>query len=77
MWRRAFEAMGGSWSPSREPWYRRPDFWLLVGAILVPFGWVPALCRIAWAYAVAQQGRRRRMTDIARDPSGTKSNQSP
>jgi hypothetical protein len=70
--------MAGDWSLAREPWYRRPDFWLLVGAILVPFGWVPALCRVAWAYAAAQRDRRRgETTDLGHELPRTTSNQSP
>jgi hypothetical protein len=65
MWRRAIEAMGRRARPPRR-WYRRPEVWLLVAAVVVPFGWVPALCRYAWSYASARRDRRR-------DPAPTES----
>jgi hypothetical protein len=50
--------MGRRARPSRQ-WYRRPEVWLLVAAVVVPFGWVPALCRYAWSYASARRDRGR------------------
>ena len=59
MWKRAFEAIGGHLVPSAEPWYRRPDAWLIVGVAVLPFGWVLALGRMAWVYATTRRGPRR------------------
>jgi hypothetical protein len=59
LWRRAFEAMGASPPPSAEPWYRRPDVWLVVGIVLLPFGWVLALCRMAWIHVTERRAARR------------------
>jgi hypothetical protein len=58
MWRQAIEAMRRGAKPSRREWYRRPEVWLILAAILVPFGWVPALCRFAWTYGAARRDRR-------------------
>ena len=51
-WLREFRAR------SREPWYRRADVWVLVGSLLLPFGWAIALCRIGWAYLSARRAER-------------------
>lgn len=51
MWRRAFQSSGGDTRPSTEPWYRRSDVWLVVGAILLPFGWLLVAARVTWGYA--------------------------
>jgi hypothetical protein len=59
MLKRAFEAIGDRKSPSRGPWYREPAVWLVIAAILVPFGWLPLVCRYAWGYAVARRDRQR------------------
>jgi len=58
-WRRAFEVMGGGTAPSAEPWYRRPEAWLVVGVAVLPFGWVLALGRAAWALAMARRDEHR------------------
>ena len=60
MWRRFAESLALNVAPSNEPWYRRADVWLLLGAILLPFGWLLALGRVAWSQAVARRERRRR-----------------
>ena len=57
-WRRAIEAIGRRAQPARREWYRRPEVWLILAALVVPFGWVPALCRFAWTYASARRDRR-------------------
>lgn len=59
MWRRVAESLALRIAPSNEPWYRRPDVWLLVGAILLPFGWVLALGRVAWSQAAARRERKK------------------
>jgi hypothetical protein len=59
MWRRAVEALGDRFEPSAEPWYRRPDVWVAAGAILLPFGWVLALGRVAWVHVTTRRGARR------------------
>jgi hypothetical protein len=58
MWRRAIEAMRGGAGPSRPEWYRRTDVWLILVAVLVPFGWVVPLCRFAWTSSAARRDRR-------------------
>jgi hypothetical protein len=51
-------AMASRTSPSTaEPWYRNPDAWLVAAAVLLPFGWVLGLCRVAWAYGSARRRR--------------------
>ncbi len=57
MWKRALRAVTGHVPASSAPWYRRADVWLLLGAIVLPFGWVLALGRIAWATAAARRER--------------------
>ena len=54
-WRRIAEAAGAGLGPSDEPWYRRPEVWFVVGVVLLPFGWVLGLCRIAWISMVARR----------------------
>ena len=34
--------------PTGQPWYRRPDIWLLAAAVVLPFGWILPLARITW-----------------------------
>lgn len=34
--------------PSAQPWYRRPNVWLLAAAVVLPFGWILPLARITW-----------------------------
>ena len=57
MWKRAFLAVTGRVPASSAPWYRRADIWLLLGAIVLPFGWILALGRIAWVTAAARRER--------------------
>jgi hypothetical protein len=59
MWKRALRAVTGHAPVSSAPWYRRADVWLLLGAIVLPFGWTLALGRIAWAKAAARRERQR------------------
>ncbi len=51
--------MGRRARPSRPEWYRRPEVWLILAAVVVPFGWVPAVCRYAWTFAAARRDRQR------------------
>lgn len=41
-----------------QPWYRRKDLWMLVAAVLVPFGWVMPLYRFARVRAEVRRARR-------------------
>jgi len=56
VWKRAFEAIGATASAG-DPWYRRPDAWVVVGTVVLPFGWVLALGRLAWAYLESRRTR--------------------
>ena len=42
---------------SPEPWYRRPSLWLMATALVVPFGWLLPVCRVAWVRAHARRIR--------------------
>jgi hypothetical protein len=33
------------------PWYRRRSLWLMATALVVPFGWLLPVCRLAWVQA--------------------------
>ena len=57
MWKQAFRAVTGHVPASSAPWYRRADVWLLLGAIVLPFGWILALGRMAWVTAAARRER--------------------
>jgi hypothetical protein len=57
-WRRLVGWLRAFLARSSAPWYRRPDVWVLVGTILLPFGWSIALCRIGWAYLSARRAER-------------------
>jgi hypothetical protein len=57
MWKRALQAVSALVPTSTAPWYRRSDVWLLVGTIVLPFGWILALGCLAWAKATARRGR--------------------
>ena len=57
MWKRALRAVTGHVPASSAPWYRRADVWLLLGAIVLPFGWILALGRVAWVTAAARRER--------------------
>ena len=59
MWKRALRAVTAHVPASSEPWYRRADVWLLLGAVVLPFGWILGLGRIAWARVSARRQRRR------------------
>lgn len=43
---------------SDRPWYRRKSLWLMATALVVPFGWVLPICRVAWVHATARRARR-------------------
>src|SRR5262245_24903237 len=45
MWKRALRAVVDHVPASSAPWYRRADVWLLLGAIVLPFGWLLAVAR--------------------------------
>jgi len=57
MWKRVLRAVTGHVPASSAPWYRRADVWLLLGAIVLPFGWLLALGRAAWVTAAARRAR--------------------
>jgi hypothetical protein len=57
MWKRALRAVIGRVPASNAPWYRRADVWLLLGMIVLPFGWILALGRVAWVTAAARRER--------------------
>jgi len=59
MYKRVLRAITDPLPASGVPWYRRADVWLLVGAIVLPFGWILAVARMAWAWLVAWRARRR------------------
>jgi hypothetical protein len=59
MYERVLRAIADRLPASGTPWYRRADAWLLVGAIVLPFGWILAVARIAWAWVMAWRARRR------------------
>jgi hypothetical protein len=42
---------------SSAPWYRRAEVWVLLGTIVLPFGWILALGRVAWVTAAARRAR--------------------
>jgi len=37
-------------------WYRTPDAWFLMAAVVLPLGWVLPLCRFAWVRVTSQRG---------------------
>ena len=39
------------------PWYRRRSLWLMATALVVPFGWLLPVCRLAWVQARARRTR--------------------
>ena len=57
MWKRTLRAVPRHLPASSAPWYRRADVWLLLGAIVLPFGWILALGRMAWVTAAARRER--------------------
>jgi hypothetical protein len=52
--RRAFAALGVIDGQGRGRWYRRPESWIILAALVLPFGWLIALCRMAWLYAIGR-----------------------
>jgi hypothetical protein len=40
-----------------QPWYRRRSIWLMAAALVVPFGWVLPICRVAWVRVSARRSR--------------------
>jgi hypothetical protein len=59
LWERALEAVGTCPAPAAVPWYRRPETWMALGVIVLPFGWVVVAWRVAWLYATRRSGPRR------------------
>ena len=57
MWKRALRAVTAHVPASNVPWYRRADVWLLLGVIVLPFGWILALGRLAWVTATTRRVR--------------------
>ena len=57
MWKRALRTVSAYVPASNVPWYRRADVWLLLGAIVLPFGWILVLGRMAWVTAAARRER--------------------
>ena len=43
---------------SALPWYRRPDVWMTLTAVLVPFGWVWPVGKVALARVRDRRIRR-------------------
>jgi hypothetical protein len=41
-----------------DPWHRAKLFWLMVAAVVVPFGWTIPLFRGALAHAIARRPAR-------------------
>lgn len=40
------------------PWYRRPNAWMLAAAIVLPFGWVLPVAKVAYVEARNRRARR-------------------
>ena len=43
---------------TREPWYLRQDFWMVIATVLVPFFWILPLSRAASARVRVLRDRR-------------------
>jgi len=43
---------------TRDPWYLRPDFWMLIGTLVVPFFWLVPLSRAAYARVTVRRNCR-------------------
>ena len=43
---------------TREPWYLRQDFWMVIATLLVPFFWILPLSRAAYARVSMHRSRR-------------------
>ena len=41
------------------PWYRRPNMWLVAAAVVLPFGWLLPIARVAYVEARSRRARRR------------------
>ena len=65
MYRRVLRAIADHLPASGVPWYRRADAWLLLGAIVLPFGWIIAVARIGWAWVREWRAQRRAARDFA------------
>jgi hypothetical protein len=57
MWKRVRRMLSVHVPASSAPWYRRADVWVLLGTIVLPFGWILALGRVAWVTAAARRAR--------------------
>jgi len=44
---------------TRAPWYARPEFWVVMGTLFVPFFWLLPLSRAAYARVAVRKERRR------------------
>ena len=42
-----------------RPWYRRPNTWMLAAAVVLPFGWLLPVVRVAYVEARHRRARRR------------------
>jgi hypothetical protein len=42
----------------RPAWYMRPEFWMMVGTLVVPFFWILPLSRAAYARVYVRRDRR-------------------
>jgi len=43
---------------TRASWYARPEFWILMGTLFVPFFWILPLSRAAYARVAIRRERR-------------------
>jgi len=43
---------------SDQSWYRRKSVWLMATALVVPFGWLLPICRVAWVRVHSRRIRR-------------------
>ena len=68
MWRQAISAIKRDAPAAPTPWYRRPEIWLIVGVVVLPFGWLLLAGRFAWGVATSRR-------DV--DPSGSASTPTP
>jgi hypothetical protein len=41
-----------------RPWYRRPNTWMLAAAIVLPFGWLLPVAKVAYVQARNRRARR-------------------
>jgi hypothetical protein len=41
-----------------RPWYRRQSVWLMATALVVPFGWLLPVCRVAVVRVAARRAGR-------------------